>query len=60
MEVNRVILFSSKTKTPPIYKALTAYFRDRLRFAFVQSDKKEVLSEFKEDIGDKFPQILVL
>eukprot|EP00347_Sterkiella_histriomuscorum_P011459 403372372 len=61
LEVNKVILFSNKTKTPPIYKALTTYFRDRVRFAFVQAENKDIVALYKEDgIGEKFPSILVL
>lgn len=41
LTVNRVILFSKKSKTPPIYKVLASEFRDRLRFGFVEADKSE-------------------
>lgn len=34
-DINRVILFSKKANTPPIYKVLTNFFRDKLRFGFV-------------------------
>ena len=33
--IHKVYLFSSKQKVPPIYKALSQNFRNRLRFAFV-------------------------
>ena len=38
-DVNRVILFSKKAKTPPIYKVLSSEFRDRLRFGFIEAEK---------------------
>lgn len=34
-DINKVILFSQKKKASAIYKALTAEFKDRLRFAFI-------------------------
>jgi len=37
-DINRVILFSKKAKTPPIFKALTSLYRDRVRFGFVSSE----------------------
>ncbi len=37
-DINRVILFSKKANTPPIYKVLTSVFRDRLRFGFVSQE----------------------
>jgi hypothetical protein len=53
-----VILFSKKTKTPPIFKALTSEFKDRLRFGFVAVDTAPGLAE-KYEIT-KFPSIIVL
>ena len=52
-----MILFSKKTKTPPVYKALTSEFRDTLRFGFVSSERKDIIDEyFIED----YPKILVI
>ena len=34
-EINKVVLFSSKSKTPSIFKALAQTFKDRLRFGFI-------------------------
>jgi len=36
--IQKVYLFSAKQKVPPIYKALTSEFRNRLRFAFVNAE----------------------
>lgn len=33
-----MLLYSKKAKTPPVFKVLTSYFRDRLRFGFVPSE----------------------
>ena len=50
-------MFSKKTKTPPVYKALTSEFRDTLRFGFVSSDRTDIIEEyFIED----YPKILVV
>jgi len=47
--VNRVVLFSKKSKTPPIYKVLSSEFRDRLRFGFVEAEKSEdLVKQFKD------------
>jgi hypothetical protein len=37
-DINRVILYSKKSKTPPVFKVLTSYFRDRFRFGFVSAE----------------------
>lgn len=42
---------------PPIFKALTGVFKDRIRFGFVSSDKKELVESFNVE---KFPTIIVL
>ena len=57
-DINKVILFSKKTKTPPIYKALTNEFRNRLRFGFVAVDSAPGIVE-KYNVT-KFPSIIVL
>jgi hypothetical protein len=47
-DINRVILFSKKAKTPPIFKVLSAVFRDRFRFGFVNADTAtDLLSQFE-------------
>ena len=37
-DINRVILFSKKAKTPPIFKVLSATFKDKLLFGFVAAE----------------------
>jgi hypothetical protein len=37
-DINRVILFSKKAKTPPIFKVLSSVFRERFRFGFVAAE----------------------
>ena len=60
MQVNRVILFSKKAKTPPIYKVLSSEFRDRLRFGFIEAEKSEDLVKQFKDYVTEYPSILVL
>lgn len=55
-DINKVILFSKKSKVPPIYKVLTNDFRDTIRFGFISSDKEDLVKQF--DI-DNFPTVLV-
>lgn len=43
-DINKVLLFSKKAKTPPIYKVLSSTFRDRIRFGFVSSENKDVVA----------------
>ena len=50
-------MFSKKSKVPPIFKSLTSEFKERLRFGFVSSDKKELVESYKVD---KFPTVIVL
>ena len=52
-----MILFSKKSKVPTIYKALTGHFKDKMRFAFVASDKKDILANFNVE---KFSTVIVL
>ena len=60
LEVNRVILFSKKAKTPPIYKVLASEFRDRLRFAFIEAEKQEEIMRQFRDMATEFPTIIVM
>ena len=57
--IQKVYLFSSKQKVPPIYKALSTNYRNRLRFAFVNIEAvvaKELATEF--DVSN-WPTLLV-
>ena len=41
-DINKVLLFTKKEKITPVFKALSAQYRDRLRFTVVPlPDKKE-------------------
>ena len=52
-------MFSAKQKVPPIYKALSATFRNRLRFAFVNMEAS-VAGELADEFGTtKWPTLLV-
>jgi hypothetical protein len=60
-DINRVILFSKKAKTPPIFKVLSAVFRERFRFGFVAAETAgEVVKAYQDSIGDTYPTILLL
>ena len=41
-----MLLYSKKAKTPPVFKVLTSYFRDRLRFGFVPSEAAPEVKDF--------------
>lgn len=57
--IKKVYLFSAKQKVPPIYKALSAQFRNRVRFAFVNVEAS-VSAEVAADFGvEKWPTLLV-
>ena len=60
-DINRVILFSKKAKTPPIFKVLSAVYRERFRFGFVAAETAgEVVKAYQDSIGDTYPTILLL
>ena len=44
---------------PPIYKALSAKYRNRLRFAFVNAESQVSGSLSKHFEVDKFPTLLI-
>ena len=50
-DINKVILISKKAKTPPIYKALTSLYRDKIRFGFISSEAN------KDLVASEFPQM---
>ena len=57
--ISKVYLFSAKQKVPPIYKALTTNFQNRLRFAFVQAES-DIRVEISEKFGiEKWPTLLI-
>jgi len=53
----KVILFTSKPETPPLFKALSKAFREKLIFLEIQDLEKEVVNKFRIR---RFPTILVL
>lgn len=56
-DINKVILFSKKAKTPAIFKALTSEFKNKLRFGFISQEREDLVSKY----GIKsFPTIIVL
>ena len=58
-DIKKVYLFSAKQKVPPIYKALSSTFRNRLRFAFVNVEAS-VSADLASDFGvEKWPTLLV-
>jgi hypothetical protein len=66
LDVNKVILFTKKDKVPPTFKALSAEFRDRIRFNIIQInefyDKKgnEEMKAIQEKFGvTSLPSIIV-
>lgn len=57
--IQKVYLFSSKQKVPPIYKALSSEFRNRLRFAFVNIES-QIAGDLSTEFGIKeWPTLLV-
>jgi len=52
-----VILFTSKTSTTPLFKALSAEFKDRLLLGEVQATDAAIVSKYNVD---KFPTIVVI
>lgn len=63
LDINKVILFTKKDKVPPTFKALSAEFRDKIRFNIIQINDKKVsedLKAIKESYGvTSFPSIVV-
>ena len=55
-DINKVILFSKKSKVAPIYKALTDEFRDLIRFGFISSDQNDLIKSFNVT---KYPTVMV-
>jgi len=52
----KVILFTDKTKAPPLIKGLAAQFLNRINFAFVKDSDSSLVKRFNVE---KFPTILV-
>lgn len=57
--ISKVYLFTAKQKVPPIYKALSQHFRNRLRFAYVHVESHIGLELGKEMGVDSWPTLLI-
>lgn len=62
-DINKVILFSKKAKVTPVFKALSAEFRDKIRFNLIHVDEKKQTNDIKqiqESYGvTKLPAIVI-
>jgi len=56
-DVTKVLLFTSKKATPPLYKALSKELKSKLAFGEVRSSEEDLIKKFKVE---KFPTLLVL
>jgi hypothetical protein len=54
---NIIALFTSKSSTPPLFKWLSTNFADRILFAEIHKDNKELVSKFEVD---EFPTVKML
>lgn len=52
-----VLLFTERKSTPPIYKALSKQYKDKLLFGEVRKSDTEMLSNFKVS---EFPKIVII
>ncbi|KAJ3056524.1 hypothetical protein HK097_006431 [Rhizophlyctis rosea] len=53
----KVILVSAKPSTPPLFKALSTEYRNRLSFGEVKSSQKEIVEKLKVE---NFPAVIVV
>jgi hypothetical protein len=62
IELNKVLLFTDRKKSGPVFKALTIHYFGRLHFGEVYSDEEN--EEIMEMIGDfevkEFPKLFIL
>eukprot|EP00294_Goniomonas_avonlea_P010850 CAMPEP_0114558710 /NCGR_PEP_ID=MMETSP0114-20121206/10531_1 /TAXON_ID=31324 /ORGANISM="Goniomonas sp, Strain m" /LENGTH=398 /DNA_ID=CAMNT_0001744127 /DNA_START=149 /DNA_END=1345 /DNA_ORIENTATION=- len=56
-QIPKVLLFSDKSDTPPLFKGLAIDFKDKIHMGMVKSDDKALCSKYRVT---KFPTILVL
>lgn len=47
LDINKVILFTKKSKVTPVFKALSAEFRDKIRFNLIHIDEKKKTDDIK-------------
>ena len=58
LDVNAFFLFSEKKKVPPMFKALSTQFKDKIKFAFIQeSNVPKAEDEF--DVED-YPSLILV
>ena len=55
-EMNKFILFTEKKNTPLLFKGLSNYFYDKIKFAVVKKSENEICEKFKVS---KFPSLLI-
>lgn len=53
----KVLLFTARRTTPPLFKALSKHFKDKLSFGEIRQSESELLKNFD---NRKFPSIMVL
>lgn len=58
MDMNKVLILSSKRNISEDFKAISSEYRDRLLFGFVPSNVHEVHSVFDEAVATK-PEVIV-
>lgn len=54
---HKIILFTSRKSTPPLFKALSKHFNSKLSFGEIRQSEKELVDKF--DVK-KFPTVMVL
>ena len=54
--MNKFILFTEKKNTPLLFKGLSNYFYDKIKFAVVKKSENEICEKFKVS---KFPSLMI-
>ena len=55
-EMNKFILFTEKKNTPLLFKGLSNFFYDKIKFAVVKKNEKDLCEKFKVS---KFPSLMI-
>jgi len=55
--MHKVILFTQRKTTPPLFKALSKHFKDKLNFGEIRQNEKELAQRFEVKV---FPTVLVI
>jgi len=53
----KVVLFTARRTTPPLLKALSKYFKEKLSFGEIRQTETELIKKFE---ANKFPSLMVL